>query len=199
MPYIYSLAGKAYHNDYTIMRALIMDFGEDNNVLNIGDQYMFGPSIMVSPVYTYKAREREVYLPAGSGWYNFNTGEYFTGIVGEGAWLNGQKISVSQVDDKEKAILATGFPSRTDFSDEAMESVIKDLQTYKKIRMIGSAAMAICYVACGRVEAYYEKGIMLWDIAGGIPVVLGAGGQSDIEKVSPAGSYNILMSNGKLT
>ena len=79
MPYIYTLAGNTYRIDYTIMRALIMDFPGDKKVLNIGDQYMFGPSIMVCPVYHYKARSREVYLPAGQGWYDFYTGQFFEG------------------------------------------------------------------------------------------------------------------------
>jgi len=79
MPYIYSLAGLTYFNDYTIMRAMVMDFGDDRNVNSIGDQYMFGPSILVAPVYTYRARSREVYLPASCGWYDFYTGKFFTG------------------------------------------------------------------------------------------------------------------------
>jgi len=79
MPYIYSLASKTFFEDYTIMRALVMDFGNDKNVFNISDQYMFGSSLMVAPVYQYKARQREVYLPQGSGWYNYNTGVYYAG------------------------------------------------------------------------------------------------------------------------
>ncbi len=79
MPYIYSLAGVTYFNDYTIMRAMVMDFGSDLNVESIGDQYMFGPSLLVAPVYKYKARTREVYLPASCGWYDLYTGKYFTG------------------------------------------------------------------------------------------------------------------------
>ncbi|HRN58088.1 MAG TPA: glycoside hydrolase family 31 protein, partial [Agriterribacter sp.] len=79
MPYIYSVAGSTYHNNYTIMRGLIMDFGADANVKNIGDQYMFGPSLLVSPVYTYKAGSRSVYLPAGQGWYDLYTGGYRAG------------------------------------------------------------------------------------------------------------------------
>ena len=75
MPYIYSLAADVYFNDYTIMRALIMDFGNDKNVLNIGYQFMFGPSIMVNPIYTYKARSREVYFPKNNIWYDFYTGK----------------------------------------------------------------------------------------------------------------------------
>ncbi|HBG54568.1 MAG TPA: alpha-xylosidase, partial [Rikenellaceae bacterium] len=62
MPYIYTLAGKTWSEDYTIMRGLIMDFAEDENVINISDQYMFGSALMVCPVYEYKARKRDVYL-----------------------------------------------------------------------------------------------------------------------------------------
>jgi len=79
MPYIYSLNGMVTHNDYTFMRALVMDFGTDRNVFNIGDQFMFGPALMINPVAEYKARSRSVYLPAGSGWYDFRAGKFYTG------------------------------------------------------------------------------------------------------------------------
>ena len=79
IPYIYSLAGMTHFNDYTIMRALVMDFGKDKNVLDISDQFMFGPALMACPVYTYKARQRKVYFPDGNGWYDFYTGKYITG------------------------------------------------------------------------------------------------------------------------
>jgi len=79
MPYIYSLSGIVTQEDYTIMRALVMDFGHDKNVLNIGDQFMFGPALLVNPVTEYKARTRQVYLPAGSGWYELKSGQYFKG------------------------------------------------------------------------------------------------------------------------
>ncbi len=83
MPYLYSLAADVHFHDYTIMRPLVMDFGQDQNVLNIGYQFMFGPSIMVNPVYTYKARSREVYFPRQMDngkltdclWYDFFTGD----------------------------------------------------------------------------------------------------------------------------
>jgi alpha-D-xyloside xylohydrolase len=79
LPYIYSIAGHAYHKDYTLMRGLAMDFTGDKNVLNIGDQYMFGPSLLINPVYAYKATSRQVYLPSGTGWYDFYTGKYEAG------------------------------------------------------------------------------------------------------------------------
>ena len=79
MPYIYTMAGEVYLNDYTIMRPMVMDFGSDAKVNDLGDQYMFGPSFLVCPVYTYKARSREVYFPQNSGWYDFYNGNYTAG------------------------------------------------------------------------------------------------------------------------
>ncbi len=79
MPYIYTLAGKTYFDDYTIMRPLVMDFSFDKRVQNIGDQYLFGPSLMVCPVYRYNDRQRNVYFPNNGGWYDFYSGEYVAG------------------------------------------------------------------------------------------------------------------------
>lgn len=79
MPYLYTLAGKSYFDDYTIMRGLVMDFNSDSRVHNIADQYMFGPSLLINPVTVYEARSRKVYLPATTGWYDLYTGQYFEG------------------------------------------------------------------------------------------------------------------------
>ena len=75
MPYVYTLGANTYHNDYTIMRGLVMDFAQDPRVRDIGDQYMFGPAFLINPVYEYKARSRTVYLPAGAHWYDYYTGQ----------------------------------------------------------------------------------------------------------------------------
>jgi len=85
MPYIYSLTGAVYFKDYTLMRGLAMDFAHDKRVLNIGDQFMFGPALLVCPVYDYKARQRDVYFPNNGGWYELYSGEYIAG---------GQKLNV---------------------------------------------------------------------------------------------------------
>jgi alpha-D-xyloside xylohydrolase len=79
MPYIYSLAGWAHFRDYTLMRALVMDFNGDREVENIGNQWMFGPALMACPVGYYKARNRSVYFPRQCGWYDLYTGEYTQG------------------------------------------------------------------------------------------------------------------------
>jgi alpha-D-xyloside xylohydrolase len=79
MPYIYSLAGRVTIENYTIMRSLLFDFRNDENVKNIPDQYMFGPAFLVNPVTEQGAIVRKVYLPAGTKWYNFWTGETLAG------------------------------------------------------------------------------------------------------------------------
>jgi alpha-D-xyloside xylohydrolase len=79
LPYIYTTAADTYHHDYTMMRGLVMDFPEDKAVLNIGDEYMFGPALLVAPVYEYGTTSRDVYLPGNTNWYDFYTGEVLAG------------------------------------------------------------------------------------------------------------------------
>jgi len=79
LPYNYTLGSRVTLKGDTIMRALGMDFPGDPKVWSIGDEYMFGPAFLVSPVTTPRATTREVYLPAGSSWVNFWTGEKANG------------------------------------------------------------------------------------------------------------------------
>ena len=81
LPYVYSLAWKVTSEDYTIQRPLVMDFREDRNTWEIGDEFIFGPAILVSPILREHAAERTVYLPAGSLWYDFWTGARTAGGV----------------------------------------------------------------------------------------------------------------------
>ena len=118
LPYIYSLAGMTYFNDYTVMRPLVMDFMDDANVNNVGDQFMFGPSIMACPVYTYGARTRDVYLPKTCGWYDLYTGKY---------WENGKQTIPAPYERmplmiREGAIIP--FGPAIQYSDEKPADVI---------------------------------------------------------------------------
>jgi alpha-D-xyloside xylohydrolase len=79
MPYIYTLAGDAHHRDDTIMRGLVMDFPNDPAVRDLSTEYLFGPAILVAPVVEAGATARAVYLPAGTDWYDFHTGEKLAG------------------------------------------------------------------------------------------------------------------------
>jgi alpha-D-xyloside xylohydrolase len=78
MPYIYSLAWKTTSEGYTVMRPLVMDFREDIRAQNIGDQFLFGPAILVNPVTEPGATTRHLYLPAAK-WYDFWTGATIQG------------------------------------------------------------------------------------------------------------------------
>ena len=79
MPYIYSLAGHAWLYGKTIMRGLVMDYTDDPVARDISDQYMFGPSLMVCPVYEYGATSRNVYLPEGSRWFDYYNDSVYDG------------------------------------------------------------------------------------------------------------------------
>jgi alpha-D-xyloside xylohydrolase len=81
LPYVYSLAWKVTNEDYTIQRPLVMDFRQDPATWDIGDEFLFGPAILVSPVLREHATGRTVYLPAGTEWYDFWTGERVAGGV----------------------------------------------------------------------------------------------------------------------
>lgn len=114
--------------------------------------------------------------------YNFFTGEQFTGIAGQGAWLNGEPIHVSHIADVTKAALTTGFPTYRDLSDASLSTFLERVRSFKKIRMIGTAAMAGVFAACGRVDAYIEEDIWLWDVAASAAIASGAGAQVAIRQ-----------------
>ena len=79
MPYIYSLAWKVTNEDYTIQRPLVMDWRTDAKTWNLGDQFMFGPAFLVSPVLKAGAAKRTVYLPEAALWYDFWFGKPISG------------------------------------------------------------------------------------------------------------------------
>jgi alpha-D-xyloside xylohydrolase len=78
LPYIYSAAWKVTDEDYTMMRPLVMDWRTDRNVWEIGDEFMFGPGLLVAPVTHAHATSRSVYLPHSATWYDFWTGHQAT-------------------------------------------------------------------------------------------------------------------------
>ena len=124
--------------------------------------------------------------------------DLYSGIDSVGAWKNGEPISVSETTKIGQSILATGFPVNRDFEDESILQFITRVQTFKKIRMIGSAALSLCMVACGKFDAYFEEDIMLWDVAGGAAIVNAAGGQCKIGTGNLENSVNLTAWNGNL-
>jgi myo-inositol-1(or 4)-monophosphatase len=112
--------------------------------------------------------------------HNFHHDEMFSGVVGEGAWLAGRPIRVSETEDAKSAILLTGFPVGGEFDNQSVERFVRHVTRFRKIRMIGSAALSLAYVAAGRGDAYYERHIRTWDIAAGLAIVLAAGGKMEV-------------------
>lgn len=125
----------------------------------------------------------------------FVLGERFCGVVGQGARLNGHMIRVSTIDQPGQGILQTGVPSRA--SPESMKLFEERLSTWRKVRMIGSAATALAYVAAGRAEAYRESGSMIWDVAAGCALVKAAGGIIRIEGEALDRPLEVSASNRK--
>ncbi|MDA8526754.1 inositol monophosphatase [Gammaproteobacteria bacterium] len=113
--------------------------------------------------------------------YDFNNKDLYYAQHKSQAYLNNSKISVSLTALKSDGTLVTGIPAKKNYSDEEFKNMIYDFQSWKKIRMIGSAAMASVYVASGRADAYSENRIFLWDVAAGAAIVKAAGGKVSLK------------------
>jgi myo-inositol-1(or 4)-monophosphatase len=127
-----------------------------------------------------------------------NRREIFSGVVGKGTWLNGKPVQISNISVKPEAVLCTGFPTSTDFSKEALLPFVESIRAYKKIRLLGSAALSLAYVACGRADAYIENDIKLWDVAAGIALVKSACGTVECRPTSKENTLRVIASNGYL-
>jgi len=127
--------------------------------------------------------------------YDFNHEELYCGHNNSKAFVNDKEINVSSLALKKDSTLVTGIPAKTNYSDKEFEEMIKDFQAWKKVRMIGSAAMAACYVASGKAETYKENGIFLWDVAAGAAIVGAAGGKVSLENIQPDYRVDAKFSN----
>jgi len=130
--------------------------------------------------------------------YDFIHGDLYTGFVGDSAKLNGNIISTSSITNKSNSILCTGFPVYSDFNTSALSGFISGIQDFKKVRLLGSAAISLSLVARGAVEAYKEENIAIWDVAAGIPIILAAGGKCEFTEGKSKNLLNVYAYNGKL-
>jgi alpha-D-xyloside xylohydrolase len=145
MPYIYSLGYRVNQTGAPFMRGLFMDFGDDPKVANIGDEYMFGPALLVAPVTDQGMTTREVYLPAGTDWYNFWTNERVRG---------GQSLTVSAPIDQIPLFVRAGsiLPLGT-----VVEST-NEVQKIAKLRVYPGADGAFDLYRDDGTTYAYEKG-----------------------------------------
>jgi myo-inositol-1(or 4)-monophosphatase len=130
--------------------------------------------------------------------YDFNNDELYEGSIATKALLNNNEISVSKVENFYDGVLLTGLPNNTDYSDSALLNMVKDFQNWRKVRMIGSAAMASAYVASGKADLYTEKKTYLWDIAAGAAIVNAAGGEASIVNQNENFQVDVYFSNSHL-
>jgi fructose-1,6-bisphosphatase/inositol monophosphatase family enzyme len=130
--------------------------------------------------------------------YDFIHDDLFTGIIGGNALLNENPITTSLINNRNSGILCTGFPVYSDFSTKALETFVKEIQSFKKVRLLGSAAISLTMVAKGAVEAYKEDNIAIWDVAAGIPIVIAAGGKCEIKEGKSENLLNVFAYNGKI-
>jgi myo-inositol-1(or 4)-monophosphatase len=127
--------------------------------------------------------------------------ELFEGTRGKGALLNGRPIRVSDTDRMERALFATGFPyDIRERVPETMARLGRVLAASQGVRRAGSAALDMCYLACGRFDGYYEENLKPWDTAAGLVIVTEAGGKITTFDGSDYNIYapNIAGSNGML-
>ena len=135
--------------------------------------------------------------------YNPILDEMYYAKRGEGAYCNGKKLSVSNQDTLQQALIGTGFPyAKVNRGVEykwVIESITNLLPNIRDIRRLGAASLDLCYLAEGKIDAFYEIDLKPWDIAGGILIVLEAGGEvSSIGKEYNFKDKVIVVSNSKV-
>lgn len=137
--------------------------------------------------------------------YNPILDELYEAKIGEGSFLNGNKLNVSDESELEKALISTGFPYTSGTCEDDLNDVIKRMKDIlplcQDIRRLGSAALDLCYVARGTYEGYYEMNLKAWDVSAGILILTEAGGKIsniDGDFYTLFEDKYIVASNGKI-
>ncbi len=108
--------------------------------------------------------------------YEPSRDELFVAEEGKGALLNGKKISVSKNNRVQDSLIATGFAYTIEGKIDNIDDFLTMLRSARAVRRAGSAAIDLCYVACGRFDGFWEKGLAPWDTAAGQLMIKEAGG-----------------------
>lgn len=132
--------------------------------------------------------------------FNPSTGELFTAIEGQGASLNDRPIAVSGTKSVRDSLLVTGFPYNLERISGPLERFGKCLPAAQGIRRLGSAALDLCFMACGRFDGFWEEYLNPWDTAAGLIIALEAGGMITDFQGQPFSIENkqILATNGRI-
>ena len=130
--------------------------------------------------------------------YDPNREEMFSTHAGGGSSCNGKRIQVAKRLKLEEAVIALGFSKGKATIDKCLELYQFYGGKVRKMRAMGSAALDLAYVAAGRLDAYIEQGVSIWDVAAGALLVEEAGGQVRITAGDPKGKLHLVASNGKI-
>lgn len=133
--------------------------------------------------------------------YDVSRDELFTAVAGQGAWMNGRRLRVSEADRLEDCLLTTGFPYRSFGHADTYLAVLKEFfQRAQGVRRPGSASVDLAWVAAGRFDGFFEIGLSPWDVAAGVLLVEEAGGRvSDFGAgLDPVTGGQVIASNGRI-
>lgn len=126
------------------------------------------------------------------------TGETFTAVRGQGARLGDQPIRVSGCVDLSQALVGTGFHYKVEVRTAQVAELARMMPQIRDIRRMGSAALDLCFVACGRYDAYVERGLRPWDLLAAQLIVEEAGGRVEGLHGAPAGELIATAAGGAL-
>jgi myo-inositol-1(or 4)-monophosphatase len=129
--------------------------------------------------------------------YDPFTDELWTAVRGGKTKLNGRVVHVSRRGKISEAVIAMGFSKSRENLTKSLPHLVRLSRRAKKIRILGSAALELAYVACGRLDLYVERTINLWDIAAGALMVECSGGECWLKPL-PDGRYRLCADNGRL-
>lgn len=133
--------------------------------------------------------------------YDPSRSELFTAVRGQGALLNGRRVVVSDAGGIGDAVVGTGFPHGATTRDPVMERLLGECAIRARgLRRLGSAALDLCYVACGRMDGFWDKNLKPWDTAAGALIVAEAGGKVTAIDGGAFSHYagHVLATNGRL-
>jgi myo-inositol-1(or 4)-monophosphatase len=165
-------------------------YGVPHACVSIALQRRVGPSEKAEFEDGYQSLVGVVYDPF--------CGELWTGTRGKPARLNGRIIRVSRRRELAEAIVSIGFAKTRENLEATLPSFIKLAHSVRKLRIMGSAALDLAYVATGRFDAYIEQGLQLWDVAAGGLIVECAGGEFWHQAIPGTRGYRIIASSGQL-
>jgi myo-inositol-1(or 4)-monophosphatase len=134
-------------------------------------------------------------MPQISVVYNIFSSEIYVSSVNNTTTMNGNEISVSNINDISNSLLSTGFPSGSSYDTEDLLKIVRNVQAFKKVRTIGSASMMLSYVSNGIFDVYYENGIYIWDVAAGLGLVKQSGGDYILKSTNDPFKFEVLASN----